>query len=184
MDRKAGRMPGGREGILAAEEPTRDPTGRGLMAQRGPASSEPVTAGPPEVSLTIPVAPEMEIVATAQADALGEYMDMSRDKIDEVKLALVEACINAFEHSHADDGRVDITFSVLGRDDEPHSLEIRVHDSGIGFAPETLVEPMIADKLKSNRKRGWGLKIIRGLMDEVEIDSGGHGTTVVMRKLR
>ena len=51
-------------------------------------------------------------------------------------------------------------------------------------APETLVEPTITDKLKATRKRGWGLKIIRGLMDEVEIDSSRHGTTVVMRKLR
>ena len=59
-----------------------------------------------------------------------------------------------------------------------------MHDTGVGFAPETIAEPSIADKLKSNRKRGWGLKIIRGLMDEVEIDSGRHGTTVVMRKLR
>ena len=50
--------------------------------------------------MSIPVAPEMEIVATAQAAALGEYLAMTRDKIDEVKLALVEACINAFEHAH------------------------------------------------------------------------------------
>jgi anti-sigma regulatory factor (Ser/Thr protein kinase) len=34
------------------------------------------------------------------------------------------------------------------------------------------------------RKRGWGLKIIRGLMDEVEIQSGADGTTVVMSKMR
>ena len=137
-----------------------------------------------EVTLTLPMSADMEVQASQSASALARSIAMSPEKIDEVRLAVVEACINAFEHSHADDGRVDITFSVLGRDDEPHSLEIRVHDSGIGFAPETLVEPMIADKLKASRKRGWGLKIIRGLMDEVEIDSGGHGTTVVMRKLR
>ena len=40
------------------------------------------------------------------------------------------------------------------------------------------------EKLKSLRKRGWGLKIIRGLMDEVEIRSNPAGTTVVMSKLR
>jgi len=39
-------------------------------------------------------------------------------------------------------------------------------------------------KLKADRKRGWGLKIIKGLMDEVEIDSGPRGTTVVMSKSR
>ena len=34
------------------------------------------------------------------------------------------------------------------------------------------------------RKRGWGLQIIEGLMDEVHIESGASGTTVVMRKTR
>ena len=137
-----------------------------------------------EVTLTLPMSSDMEVQASQSASALARSIAMSPEKVDEVRLAVVEACINAFEHSHADDGRVDITFSVLGHNDEPQVLEIRVHDSGVGFAPETIADPSIADKLKSNRKRGWGLKIIRGLMDEVEIDSGGHGTTVVMRKLR
>jgi len=137
-----------------------------------------------EVTLTLPMSADMEVQASQSASALARSISMSPEKVDEVRLAVVEACINAFEHSHADDGRVDITFCVLGRDDEPEALEIRVHDSGVGFAPETLVEPSITDKLKATRKRGWGLKIIRGLMDEVEIDSGRQGTTVVMRKLR
>jgi anti-sigma regulatory factor (Ser/Thr protein kinase) len=42
----------------------------------------------------------------------------------------------------------------------------------------------MAGKLKAVRKRGWGLKIIRGLMDEVDIVSGPDGTTVVMSKMR
>ena len=41
---------------------------------------------PREVSLTIPVASDMEIVATAQVAALGEYIEMAHDKIDEVKI--------------------------------------------------------------------------------------------------
>ena len=53
-----------------------------------------------------------------------------------------------------------------------------------GFSPDEIEEPVIEDKIKARRKRGWGLKIIRGLMDEVEIRSGSEGTTVVMSKLR
>jgi anti-sigma regulatory factor (Ser/Thr protein kinase) len=59
-----------------------------------------------------------------------------------------------------------------------------VRDTGIGFAPEDVEEPSIGKKLQAPRKRGWGLKIIHGLMDEVEIHSGSEGTTVVMSKLR
>lgn len=137
-----------------------------------------------EVTLTLPMSADMEVQASQSASALARSIAMSAEKVDEVRLAVVEACINAFEHSHAEDSRVEITFCILGQPDQPVALEIRVHDSGVGFSPDTLVEPTIADKLKAARKRGWGLKIIRGLMDEVEIDSGKQGTTVVMRKLR
>jgi len=136
-----------------------------------------------EVTLTLPMLPDMEIAASKTATALAEFMEMSSDKIDEVRMAVVEACINSFEHSHAGDQKVKIEFAVLG-DSEPEKLQITITDSGIGFSPEDVEEPIIAEKLKAARKRGWGLKIIKGLMDEVEIRSGPTGTTVVMSKSR
>jgi len=136
-----------------------------------------------EVTLTLPMLPDMEIAASKTATALAEFMDMSSDKIDEVRMAVVEACINSFEHSKADDCKVEIHFVVLGNDD-PERLQITIKDSGVGFAPETLVRPNIEEKLKAANKRGWGLTIIKGLMDEVDIQSGPNGTTVVMSKLR
>lgn len=136
-----------------------------------------------EVTLTLPMAVDMEIAATKTATSLAEFMHMSPDKIDEVRMAVVEACINAFEHSHADDRMVYLNFAVLG-EREPETLRITVRDTGEGFDPDGLEEPSIEEKLKSERKRGWGLKIIEGLMDEVSIRSGGDGTTVVMSKAR
>lgn len=154
------------------------------MAQRGPAPSPPPTAGSPEVSLTIPVAPEMEIVATAQADALGEYIDMARDKIDEVKLALVEACINAFEHAQTEDNQVHITFRVGGRVETGEWLEIEVRDRGHGFDTTGVESPSLHTTFEGRRRRGWGLHIIKSLMDEVEIASGEWGTRILMRKYK
>jgi serine/threonine-protein kinase RsbW len=136
-----------------------------------------------KVTLALPMVPEMEIEASKTAMAIAESMRMSPDRIDEVRLAVVEACINALEHSRSSDKEVFVTFEVLGGKD-PEKLRITVRDSGIGFSPENIEEPTIQEKLKSQRKRGWGLKIIRGLMDEVEIDSGSEGTTVVMSKMR
>jgi serine/threonine-protein kinase RsbW len=136
-----------------------------------------------EVTLALPMVPEMEIEASKTATAIAEFIGMSPDRIDEVRMAVVEACINALEHSRAADREVFVTFEVLG-DKEPEKLRITVRDSGVGFSPEELTEPTIEEKLKSQRKRGWGLKIIRGLMDEVEIHSGSEGTTIVMSKLR
>ncbi len=136
-----------------------------------------------EVTLTLPMLPDMEIAASKTATALAEFMEMSSDKIDEVRMAVVEACINSFEHSQADDRKVEIRFEVLGNDD-PERLQITIRDSGVGFTPDSLEQPKIEEKLKAARKRGWGLTIIKGLMDEVEIESGPEGTTVVMSKLR
>ena len=136
-----------------------------------------------EVTLALPMVPEMEIEASKTATAIAESIRMSPDRIDEVRMAVVEACINAFEHSHAADREVFVTFQVLG-EQGPGEAAHPVRDTGVGFSPDELEEPTMDGKLKSLRKRGWGLKIIRGLMDEVEIHSGADGTTVVMSKMR
>jgi serine/threonine-protein kinase RsbW len=132
-----------------------------------------------EVALELPMVSEVEIEASRMATAIADSIQMSADRIDEVRMAVVEACINALEHSHASDHKVHVTFQVL-----PEKLRILVHDNGIGFSPGEQEEPTMEGKLKSTRKRGWGLKIIRGLMDEVEIHSGPEGTTIVMSKMR
>ncbi len=139
-----------------------------------------------EVHLTIPIAPEMEIAAMAQVAALGEWMEMGRDKIDEVKMAVAEACINAFEHSQTPDRKVDIEFRIGsdGDDTARPYLEVDVCDAGRGFDPSRLEAPEIAAKLRASRKRGWGIKIIESLMDDVRIESGTRGTRIIMRKYR
>jgi serine/threonine-protein kinase RsbW len=145
------------------------------------------TAEPREIHLTIPVAPEMEIAATAQVAALGEWMELGRDKIDEVKMAVVEACINAFEHSGTMDHKVELRFRVAsesGADGGRTFLEVDVLDNGHGFDPSRVTAPQIGEKLRAPHKRGWGLRIIRSLMDDVRIVSGERGTMIVMRKYR
>lgn len=134
-----------------------------------------------EVKLTLPMVPDMEIEASETATSMAEAMSMSADKIDEVRMAVVEACINAIEHSHSKDRQVHLTFEVLGKR-HPETLRITVRDHGIGFDPDALENPTIEAKLKAQRKRGWGLKIIHGLMDDVEVHSGVRGTTLVMSK--
>lgn len=134
-----------------------------------------------EVTLALPMVPDMEIEASKTATAIAESMRMTPDRIDEVRMAVVEACINALEHSRATDREIFVTFQVLG---DAEKLRILVRDTGVGFSPNEIEEPLMDAKIKAVRKRGWGLKIIRGLMDEVEIHSGSEGTTVVMSKLR
>jgi serine/threonine-protein kinase RsbW len=154
------------------------------MSQGGTLPPGPPSSGPREVSMTIPVAPEMELVATAQAAALGEYLAMSRDKIDEVKLALVEACINAFEHADCRDEQLHLTFRLCREAKGREWLEVEVLDKGKGFDQTTVQEPNLEKAFASHRKRGWGLQIIKSLMDDVEITSGEWGTRILMRKYK
>ncbi|MCG8460881.1 MAG: ATP-binding protein [Holophagales bacterium] len=135
-----------------------------------------------QITLTLPMIPNMELTASKTAGALGEHIGMSRDKIDEVQMAVVEACINAFEHSGSTDREVFIRLLVLGEDADPQGLEITIQDKGGGFDPNGIVSKKI--RVPSMQKRGHGLRIIHGLMDEVEIDSDSDGTVVVMKKLR
>ena len=136
-----------------------------------------------QVRLTLPMIPNMELTASKTACAMGEQIGLSPDKIDEVQMAVVEACINAFEHSGSSDREVHVLLQVLGVDDEPRGLEITIQDYGVGFSPDKLPRRKTQDS-PGPLKRGFGLKIIDGLMDEVDIQSDDEGTVVVMRKMR
>ena len=136
-----------------------------------------------QVRLTLPMIPNMELTASKTACAMGEQIGLSPDKIDEVQMAVVEACINAFEHSDSAEREVHILLQVLGADDRPMGLQITIQDAGIGFSLDKLRQRN-EEIIKGPRKRGHGLRIIDGLMDEVDIQSDAEGTTVVMRKMR
>ncbi len=137
-----------------------------------------------QVRLTLPMIPNMELTASKTACALGEQIGLSADKIDEVQMAVVEACINAFEHSDAADREVHMSLQVLGVGGEPRGLEITIQDTGVGFSPDKLPQRVTDETARVPRKRGYGLKIIDGLMDDVAIRSDDEGTTVIMRKMR
>ena len=131
----------------------------------------------PKIELKLPVIANMELVAVQTAEVVAKHMDLSEDKAAEISMALIEACINAFEHSQAQNN-VFIHFIL-----EENSLVIKVIDQGIGFDKTKVEIPAIENKLGTDeRKRGWGLQLIQELMDSVEFESGKDGTTVTMTK--
>jgi len=139
------------------------------------------TDQPKEINLTIPIIPDMEVAATNTAEAVLRFMAFDTDKIDEVKHALIEGCINAFEHSQSQDGNVYIKFVM--QEDE---LVVVIQDFGHGFEVETVEKPELDQKLgvAGSYKRGWGLMMMESLMDTVSIDSNESGTRITMTKKR
>jgi anti-sigma regulatory factor (Ser/Thr protein kinase) len=98
----------------------------------------------------------------------------------------VEACINAFEHADCRDEQLHLTFR-LGREPQAMGrefLEVEVLDKGKGFDHHRVEAPSLQKTFVSHRKRGWGLQIIKSLMDEVDITSGEWGTRILMRKYK
>lgn len=143
-------------------------------------ASMPKENKPPKlIDLTIPMLPEMELAATKTAEAVAGFMGLSEDKLDEIKLALIEACINAFEHSQSKEQRVTINFA-LGDD----ALTIQISDRGQGFNPDVARQNVIDRRARGESKRGWGLKLMSELMDEVDIRSDENGTLITMVKKR
>ena len=131
----------------------------------------------PKVELTIPIIPDMELAATQTAEVVAKHMNLDEEKRAEIGMALIEACINAFEHSKTEKKEIEIRFII-----EHDSLIIKVTDKGVGFDKSKVEIPKIESKLADERKRGWGLQLIQELMDTVEFESTEEGTTVTMTK--
>ena len=130
----------------------------------------------PEVELKLPVIPDIELTATKTAEVISKHMNLSEEKTGEISMAIIESCINAFEHSKTKE--IYIHFIVSGE-----KLTVKVIDKGQGFDKSKVEIPNIENKLKKDaRKRGWGLQLVAELMDTVEYDSDESGTTVTMTK--
>ena len=132
---------------------------------------------PPKVELTIPIIHDMELAATKTAEVVAKHMGLDEEKSAEISMALIEATINAFEHSDSQAGNVEIHFVIQG-----DTLLITVTDRGKGFDRSKVKIPKIEEKLSSDFKRGWGLQLIQELMDTVKFESSEEGTTVTMTK--
>ncbi len=131
----------------------------------------------PSVELKLPILKDMELVATQTAEIVARHMDLSEEKTGEISMALIEACINAFEHSESK-SEVYIDFLI-----EEDQLTIKVIDKGKGFDQSNVKIPKIESKLNSDeRKRGWGIMLIKELMDSVDFESDHTGTTLTMIK--
>lgn len=124
-----------------------------------------------EYEIVIPMGNETELVAAHTLEEIAKRHGFKSHDINQIKTALVEACINVAEHSHSPDGRTNLKFTV-----RPDSLNITVANRGIRLTDA-------AKPAADSPRRGWGLKLIDKLMDEVRIDQTDDGTRISMTKL-
>lgn len=133
-----------------------------------------------QMELTLPMIPDIEIAAARAAGNLARELGMPSESIDEMAHAMIEACINAREHSGSADKRIYVRIAGTSLGEGNSRIDIWISDRGRGF--DVTEARSRRQKLGSVHKRGWGLQIIEAHMDEVSIDTSGDGTTIHMVK--
>ena len=118
------------------------------------------------VSLVLPSSAEYVMLARLVAGQVGRLAGFEPEDIYDLKLAVTEAATNVIRHAAVDSYEVE--YRVF-----PRAVEITVTDAGGGFEVANLTgEP--------DEQGGFGLTVIRNLVDEFVLDSKGDGTRMRM----
>lgn len=119
------------------------------------------------VELAIPSRLGLEQVAMDVAASVAKLMGFSEDRIEDLKTAVDEACINAIEHGNQQNADIKVLVELIAEDTK---LQVDIHDQGKGFRGR-IQKPDIDARIAGKQPaRGWGLFLIQSLMDEVEFD--------------
>ncbi len=121
---------------------------------------------------------KLDITFPAQVDRIAEVVEKvvaltrrlhgETDKEQEIALALTEALANAIKHGSKNDPSLKVQCQVIA---EGSALTIIVRDSGPGFDPASVANPLESAGLTADH--GRGLHMIRQLVDEVRFERRG-----------
>ena len=124
------------------------------------------------IKMEIPANPDYVSILRLTTSGIANKLGFSMDDIEDMKVAVSEACSNAVKHS--EDNKVSINFNLLN-----NGIQIEIIDNGKGYDVDSIETP----DLTNPKEGGLGLFIIQTLMDEVNISSkGNQGTTIKMTK--
>jgi len=150
-----------------------------LTARIESATKEEEESRPNEYEMVIPMGADTELIAAHTVEQIARRVNFGPEAINQIKTALIEACINAAEHSLSPDRKIYQRFRV-----ENDRLVVTVASRGV--VPASLAgqngQPGDVKGEKEDGRRGWGLKLIQTLMDEVEFERVDDGTQLRMTK--
>ncbi|MFO0985617.1 MAG: ATP-binding protein [Planctomycetota bacterium] len=104
---------------------------------------------------------------------------LEEEEVGEILLALLEACSNVIAHAYqgreVDDIEIDTRLDPIG-------ITITIKDRGVGFDLEAVPPPKFGRKPALG---GYGLYMMRGLMDLVRVSrDGGETVLTITRRWR
>ncbi len=133
------------------------------------------------VQVRLPSELGFEKVAMSTAASMAALMGFSEDRIEDLKTAVAEACINAIEHGNHLNSSLGVGVVLSTSAD---GLEVKVIDDGAGVsvAPHA---PDIDRKVHGDEDpRGMGMFLIQALVDEAEWYKGPPGKSFVRLVIR
>jgi serine/threonine-protein kinase RsbW len=119
-----------------------------------------------------------EKVAMSTAASVAKLMGFRDDRIEDLKTAIAEACINAIEHGNRLNEGLSVGVVLSASDD---SLEVKVIDDGTGLK-KLPPKPDMDKKMHGEEDpRGMGMFLIQALVDEAEWVAGSNGKSSYVR---
>jgi serine/threonine-protein kinase RsbW len=114
------------------------------------------------------------------AASLAKLRGFPEDRIEDLKTAVAEACINAIEHGNRLNEKLSVGVVLRAESD---SLEVKVIDDGSGIKKQP-AKPDIDRKMHGEEDaRGMGMFLIQALVDEAEWVTGLDGKSSYVRLL-
>ena len=133
-------------------------------------------------AFTVRSEPGNERLALAQVAAAVAGEGLSPARLERLKTAVAEAAMNAIEHGNRNQPEVPVDVEVTAADGD---IVVTITDQG-GAPGEAGpgAEPDLAAKLAGEQApRGWGLFLIRHMVDAMDVTTAGtrHTVRLVMR---
>jgi serine/threonine-protein kinase RsbW len=136
---------------------------------------------PATVEVRVPSRMGFEKVAMSTAASVARLMGFRDDRIEDLKTAVAEACINAIEHGNRLNERLSVVVMLAVG---PDALVVKVIDDGRGMnrKPGKLNQPDIDRKMRGEEDpRGMGMFLIQSLVDEAEWVAGTEANSSYVR---
>ena len=127
-------------------------------------------------TFTLPSEPGNERQALARVAGTVKDLGLSDARLERLKTAVAEATMNAIEHGNGNRPEIPVEVEVTQDGDE-----IIVAISDRGGHPDTgeHEDPDLVKKLDGNQSpRGWGLFLIRNMVDAMDITTDGQRHTI------
>ncbi len=135
-------------------------------------------SAPLSATQAVPNDPAAVERAQSQLVQAVETMGYPKAAVFAIRLAVQEACANAFNHGHKDlppTATIEIAYQVSA--DE---VRITVTDQGPGFDPASIPDPTLDENLE--QPSGRGLLLMRAYMTSVEYSDKGNQLRMYYRR--